>query len=100
VFVSAEPAATIVRLDGQFGPRQVSSLEALLAMFRPVRHLVIDFAAVRDVDAAAIAQLAHTLDAFSESRVSFQGLPRHLRRVLRYIGVDVEGSAPQATERA
>jgi hypothetical protein len=88
MFVIAEAATTVVRLDGRFGLSQARSLEELLAMFRPVPRVVIDFGKVREIDDAAVATLAHTLDAYPESHVSFQGLSRHLRRLLRYVGVD------------
>ncbi len=96
MLVIAESATTVVRLDGRFGPLQARSLEDVLSMFRPIRHVVIDFGKVRDVDDAAVAQLAQTLDAFSESRISFRGLSQHLRRVLRYVGVNADGSRAAA----
>jgi hypothetical protein len=91
VFVVAESATTVVRLAGRFGPPQARSIEDLLSMFEPVRHVVIDFANVREVDDAAVARLAQTLDARPESRVSFRGLSRHLRRLLRYVGAKADG---------
>jgi anti-anti-sigma regulatory factor len=93
VFVIAEATETVVRLDGRFGPLQARSVEELLRMFRPVRRVVIDFADVREMDDAAVATLAQTLEAFPDSRVSFRGLSRHLRRLLRYVGVQVGGAA-------
>lgn len=94
MFVIAESATTVVRLDDRFGPAQVSSVEEVLAMFRPVGHVIIDFANVRDADTAAVATLARALSGLAGSRVSFRGLSRHLRRLLRYVGVDVD--APPA----
>jgi len=94
MFVIAESATTVVRLDDRFGPAQVSSVEEVLAMFRPVRHVIIDFANVRDADTAAVATLARTLGGLDGSQVSFRGLSRHLRRLLSYVGVDVD--APRA----
>jgi anti-anti-sigma regulatory factor len=87
MYVSAESAATIVRLDGRFDASQARSIEQMFSMFRPVRHVVIDFGNVREADDAAVATLARTLGDFSESRVTFRGLSKHLRRVLRYVGV-------------
>lgn len=97
MFVIAESASTVVRLDGRFDARQAGSLEELFSAFGPVRDVVIDFKDVREVDAAAVANLARTLGGLSESRVTFRGLSRHLRRVLRYLGVDVDG--PRAPGR-
>ncbi|HEY6005138.1 MAG TPA: STAS domain-containing protein [Anaeromyxobacter sp.] len=90
MFVIAEPAATLVRLDGRFDAPQARSLEEMFSLFQPVSHVVIDFAKVREIDDAAVASLARTLGAFPESRVTFRGLSRHLRRVLRYVGVSIE----------
>lgn len=90
MFVIAESATTLVRLDGRFDSPQARSLAELFSMFEPVRHVVIDFRNVRDVDDAAVANLARTLGAFPDSRVTFRGLSRHLRRVLRYVGVSLE----------
>ena len=69
MFVSATSAATVVRLAGRFDAHQARSLEQMLAMFKPVRHVVIDFGNVREADDAAVANLARTLGAFRESRV-------------------------------
>jgi anti-anti-sigma regulatory factor len=99
MFVSAELSTTIVRLDGRFDAPQVRSIEELFAMFRPVRNLVIDFANVREADDAAVARLARTLRDCRESHVTFRGLSRHLRRVLRYVGVEVD-DAPDASAGA
>ncbi len=87
MFVSADTATTFVRLDGRFDALQARSLEQMFSMFRPVRHVVIDFGKVREADDAAVAKLAHTLGSLRESRVTFRGLSRHLRRVLGYLGV-------------
>ncbi len=100
MFVSAEAATTLVRLDGRFDPPQARSLAEMFSMFRPVRHVVIDFANVREVDDAAVATLACTLVAFPESRVTFRGLSRHLRRVLRYLGIPLDGLSDRGTEPA
>jgi anti-anti-sigma regulatory factor len=94
MLVIAELATTVVRLDGRFDAPQVRSLEKMLSTFRPVEHVVIDFGKVREVDDAAVANLAQTLVAFPESRVTFRGLSRHLRRVLQYVGL---GSDPAAS---
>ncbi len=90
MFVIARSATTLVRLDGRFDSPQARSLEEMFSIFKPVPHVVIDFANVREVDDAAVATLARTLGAFPESRVTFRGLSRHLRRVLRYVGVSLE----------
>jgi anti-anti-sigma regulatory factor len=96
MYVSAESTRTLVRLDGRFDALQARSIEQMFSMFSPVRNVVIDFGRVREVDAAAVASLARTLGAFRESRVTFLGLSRHLRRVLRYLGVQTDGtSAPE-----
>lgn len=99
MFVDAESALTLVRLDGRFDSPQARSLEQMFSMLRPVRHVVIDFANVREADAAAIANLARTLDAYPESRVTFRGLSRHLRRVLRYVGVNADGLSDPERDR-
>lgn len=100
MFVIAESETAVVRLDERFFAPQAQSIEEMLALFRPVRQVVIDFAKVREIDAAAVAKLAETLRASPESRVTFRGLSRHVRRVLRYLGVDEEihreGAAPSA----
>lgn len=88
MYVTAESAMMLVRLDGRFDATQASALEQMLSTFKPIRRVVIDFAAVREADAAAVASLARTLGAAPESRVTLRGLSRHLRRVLRYVGVD------------
>jgi anti-anti-sigma regulatory factor len=93
MFVSADSATTLVRLDGRFDAFQARSLEQMFSMFRPVRHVVIDFGKVREADAAAVATLAHTLGSLRESRVTFRGLSRHLRRVLLYLGVRSDGAS-------
>lgn len=98
MFVTAESTMTLVRLDGRFDAPQARSVEELFSMFRPVPHVVIDFARVRDVDAAAVAHLARTLGDFPESRVTLRGLSRHLRRVLRYVGVNTDGSSEHEQE--
>jgi anti-anti-sigma regulatory factor len=98
MFVIAESATTLVRLEGRFDSPQARSLAELFSMFEPIRHVVIDFANVREVDDAAVANLARTLGAFPDSRVTFRGLSRHLRRVLRYVGVALDGlSEPAAS---
>jgi anti-anti-sigma regulatory factor len=93
MYVSAESATTVVRLDGRFDALQARSIEQMFSMFRPVRHVVIDFGNVREADDAAVATLARTLGAFRESRVTFRGLSKHLRRVLRYVGVRDESES-------
>jgi len=93
MFVSAESATTVVRLDGRFDAPQARSLEEMFSMFRPVRHVVIDFGNVREADDAAVANLARTLGALRESRVTFRGLSKHLRRVLAYVGVRADGAS-------
>ncbi len=90
MFVSVESARTLVRLDGRFDSSQARSLEQMFSMFKPVRNVVIDFAKVREADAAAVATLARTLSASPESRVTLRGLSRHLRRVLQYVGIDAD----------
>jgi anti-anti-sigma regulatory factor len=93
MYVSAESATTVVRLDGRFDAFQARSIEQMFSMFRPVRHVVIDFGNVREADDAAVATLARTLGAFRESRVTFRGLSKHLRRVLGYVGVRDESES-------
>ncbi len=93
MFVSAESATTVVRLDGRFDTPQARSLEAVFSMFSPLRHVVIDFRNVREADDAAVANLALTLGAFRDSRVTFRGLSRHLRRMLCYVGVTADGAS-------
>lgn len=100
MFVIAQLATTLVRLDGRFDSPQARSLEEMFSMFKPVPHVVIDFANVREVDDAAVATLARTLGAFPESRVTFRGLSRHLRRVLRYVGVSLEEPSHREPETA
>lgn len=100
MFVVAEPAATIVRLDGRLDGAQARALEEVFATFRPLRNVVIDVRNVRDVDPAALASLARTLAAESGSRVTFHGLTRHLRRLLRYVGADVDDGAGAGRGRA
>jgi anti-anti-sigma regulatory factor len=91
MFVSVESAEALVRLDGRFDASQARSLEQMFSIFRPVRSVVIDFANVREADAAAVASLARTLCAARESRVTLRGLSGHLRRVLRYVGIEAVG---------
>jgi anti-anti-sigma regulatory factor len=86
MFVSADWAITLVRLDGRFDAVQARSLEQMFSMFRPVRNVVIDFGNVREADDAAVANLARTLGELGESRVTFRGLTKHLRRLLHYVG--------------
>jgi anti-anti-sigma regulatory factor len=100
MFVIAESATTFVRLTGRFDSPQARSLEEMFSMFKPVPHVIIDFANVREIDDAAVANLARTLGAFPESRVTFRGLSRHLRRVLRYLGVSLEGLSDRVPEPA
>jgi anti-anti-sigma regulatory factor len=100
MFVIAESATTLVRLDGRFDSPQARSLEEMFSMFKPVPSVVIDFGRVREIDDAAVANLARTLAAFPESRVTFRGLPRHIRRMLRYVGVAIEGLADREPETA
>ena len=100
MFVIAESATTVVRLDGRFDSQQARSLAEMFSMFQPVPHVVIDFANVREVDDCAVAGLARVLGAFPESRVTFRGLSRHLRRVLRYLGADLEGLSDGEPEGA
>ncbi len=91
MFVSVESAEALVRLDGRFDSSQARSLEQMFSIFKPVPNVVLDFANVREADAAAVAALARTLGASPESRVTLRGLSRHLRRVLRYVGIDAAG---------
>ena len=98
MFVIAESATTVVRLDGRFDAPQARSLEEMFSMFRPVRHVGIDFGNVHEIDDAAVASLARMLGAFRESRVTFRGLSRHLRRVLRYVGVNADGASDREPE--
>lgn len=100
MFVIAGSATALVRLDGRFASTQARSLEEMFSMFKPVQHVVIDFAKVREVDEAAVANLARTLSAFPESRVTFRGLSRHLRRILRYVGVNADGPSEREEELA
>jgi anti-anti-sigma regulatory factor len=90
MFVIAEAATTLVRLRGRFDSPQARSIEEMFSMFRPLPHVIIDFADVREIDDAAVVSLARTLGAFPESRVTFRGLSRHVRRVLRYLGVSFD----------
>ncbi len=91
MFVSVDSAEALVRLEGRFDAAQARSLEQMFSIFRPVPSVVIDFANVREADVAAVAVLARTLGARPESRVTLRGLSGHLRRVLRYVGIDVAG---------
>lgn len=100
MFVIAEAATTLVRLDGRFDSVQARALEELLSMFRPIQHVVIDFAGVREADDAAVAGLARTLGGFPESRFTFRGLSLHLRRVLRYVGVDAGWASDRGRDAA
>jgi anti-anti-sigma regulatory factor len=100
MFVTADPAMTVVRLDGRFDAPQARSLESLFSLFTPLRRVVIDFANVREADDAAVASLARTLASFRDSRVTFRGLSRHLRRVLRYVGIDIDGTPERGGEWA
>ncbi len=100
MFVIAESARTLVRLDGRFDAPQARFLEEMFSMFKPVQHVVLDFANVHEADDAAVANLAQTLGAFPESRVTFLGLSRHLRRVLRYVGVEAGEPADREQELA
>lgn len=106
MFVIAEAGTTVVRLDDRFDAPQARSLEELLTVLGPIRVVVISFAKVREVDDAAVASLARTVRAFPESQVTIRGLSRHLRRVLRYVGLDAdgagarEGAAPAARASA
>lgn len=99
MFFVAESGTTVVRLDDRFHAPQVRSIEELLSVLGPVPRLVIDFRNVREVDDAALASLAGSLRAFPESRVTFRGLSRHVRRVLRYLGLDPgDAAAPLAAD--
>jgi anti-anti-sigma regulatory factor len=100
MFVIAESDATIVRLKDRFDASHARSLADLLALFRPVGHVIIDFGPVRDVDDAAISDLARSLRAHPESRVTFRGLSRHLRRLLRYLGLGESGAGGPAPAEA
>lgn len=95
MFVIAESGTTVVRLDDRFDAPQARFLEEMLVVLGPVPRVVIEFANVREVDDAAVASLARTVRAFPESRVTFRGLSRHLRRVLRYVGLDADGVGAQ-----
>ncbi len=53
---------------------------------------------MREVDDAAVAALARMLGAQAESRITFRGLSRHLRRVLRYVGIDLDDAAEAGRE--
>lgn len=98
MFVIAESDTTVVRLDQRFDVARARSLADVLALFRPVPNVVIDFRLVRDVDAAALSELAQSIAAVPESRVTFRGLSRHLRRLLRYLGLG-DGSEGAAEGR-
>lgn len=89
--VIAESATTLVRLHGRFDSPRAHSIAELLSVLGPLQRVVVDFANVREVDDAAVANLARALGASPGSRVTFRGLSRHLRRLLRYLGVETGG---------
>lgn len=98
MFVSAESATITVQLRGGFDASQARALEELFSGFTPVRRVIIDFKDVREADDAAVASLARSLAGLRGSRVTLLGLSRHLRRILRYVGVD-GGDAASHSER-
>ena len=63
-----------------------------------VPDLLIDFSLVRDFSDLAVAVLAHGLAAAGR-QASFRGLRQHQVRILRYCGIPIDESGPQADAR-
>jgi hypothetical protein len=83
--VSAERGTTFVRVDRPFDVAEAHTLREALALFAPVKDVVIDFSRARVVEDAALPVLAEILAALTGARVVLRGLTLHQRRLLRYI---------------
>lgn len=79
-----------VRMGATFGAPDVARLQETVAAFGPFSHLTIEFAAVRQCDEAALAQLAGALASLASGEVTICGLTLRQRRLLTHLGVDLD----------
>lgn len=78
--------ATVLELDGSFGPVEEETLSDVLRELEPDRPVTIDFREVRLFHDIAVARLARDIGELHRS-VALVGLSEHHHRLLRYIGL-------------
>ncbi len=83
----------VLRVRGSFDAAAAHQLHDALGKAAPDSRVLIDFSQARDSQDLAVAMLAQDL-ANAPGRASLLGLCQHQRRLLRYFGIDDEGSEP------
>ena len=88
--ITAGSGTTYVRAEARFGVAEATRLRDALALLAPVNHLSIDFGSSVHVEDAALSIVAEMLGKTDIRSFQLTGLPRHRRRLLRYMGVGRE----------
>jgi anti-anti-sigma regulatory factor len=84
-------AEFLVQLEGDFDLRAAERVAEALACVQPGGALRLDLSRVREFHAAGLAALARTLRVSGRAvRVVVRGLRQHQRRLLGYLGVDLD----------
>ena len=80
------------RLNGRFGPEEAKALGQALAEASRGKRLTIDFSWVREFQDLAFGALADSMRRCKGS-VELLGLALGQRRILRYLGVEIDAEA-------
>ncbi len=88
-----EGGRLVLRLAGSFD--RASALQILDRLRNEIEdEVVLDFSLIRDFDDRGIATLVRAILEM-RNRIGVRGLRQHQQRMLRYIGVDVDGEVPR-----
>lgn len=83
----------VIRLAGTFDGKTATRLSGWLGEIPVSDDLVLDFTQVRDLQDLGLAAVARSLGARG-TRLSVHGLTLHQEKLLRYFGVELDGSPP------
>jgi hypothetical protein len=85
----------VIRIDGTFDAKAASRLAGWLVEVPRDGSLVLDFTQVRICEDFGLAALAD--DLASRDHLHVRGLTRHQERMLRYLGVVLNGEGQRAS---
>ena len=86
--VDATPGMLKLQFDSRFTVADAAHLRDSVLALAPIARLTLDFTRVRELQDAAIAILAATLDVLRGTCIVVRGLTAHQWRLLRYFGID------------
>lgn len=87
VEVEATPTTLLVRFAPRFGAMEADRLSEILATFKPLSSVALDFKGVREFEISALLPLGTALNALYGVRVLLLGLTSSQARLLRYLEV-------------